>query len=271
MTTATDHQPADWPAIVSDCERRNGTVELRLEDDDTSSRTARARLLQVEANGEWLLEKPFSVHGPSFGSGMNVVGVIGTGTRRLGFHAKVTQVELFQLNSEKRIPVLRLTEPTKIHSAQRRAYYRVSAIGADVPVVKLWPLDDPTAAIEAEKANQARHLGEEARQPELPLGDLITGTIFDISGNGISLLIDVKFIAAVSEQNQFWAELRLPGDPEPIRFVLKKVRCTHERHGPAIAAFTFDFEHNPPHQRFVTDLVCRFTAAQQRAQLQRNR
>lgn len=271
MTTATEKRPADWPAIVSECERRNGTVELQRDDENGPSGTARARLLQVETNGQWLLEKPFSIHGPSFGHGMDVVGVIGTGTRRLGFHAKIKRVELFQLNSEKRIPVLRLTEPTKIHSAQRRAYYRVSAIGADVPVVKLWPLADPAAAIEAEKANQARHLGEDRRLPELPLGDLITGTIFDISGNGISLLIDMKFIATLSEQNHFWAELRLPGDPEPIRFVLKKVRCSHEGHGPAMAAFTFDFDHNPPHQRFVTDLVCRFTAAQQRAQLQRNR
>ena len=271
MTTATENKPADWSAIVTDCEQRNGTVELQIDNDSRASGTARSRLLRVEASGEWLLEKPFSIHGPSFGTGTAIVGVIGSGTRRLGFRATVKHVELFQLNSEKRVPVLRLSEPHHIHSAQRRAYYRVSAIGADVPVVKLWTLNDPQAVIDAERATESRHLGDDKPMPQLPVGDLITGSIFDISGNGISLLVDHKHVGTLSEQKHFWAELRLPGDPEPIRFVLKKVRCSHEENGPAMAAFSFDFEHNPPHQRFVTDLVCRFTAAQQRAQLQRNR
>lgn len=272
MSVTTTKTPPDWPQIVADAERRNGTVELRIiQDDGGRSATARSRLLRVDANGEWLMEKPFSAHGPSFGRDMQVVGVVGSGSRRLGFHARVKDVELFQLNTEKRIPVLRLTSPTDIHSAQRRAYFRVSAVGADVPVVKLWTLADPASAVDAEQANQRAHDGEttDARLPAI--GDLVTGSIFDISGNGMSLMIEAKHLPTLNASMHFWAELRLPGDPQPIQCVLKRIRLNQEQHGPVLAAFTFDFSHNRPHQRFVTDLVCRFTTAQQRIQLQRQR
>jgi len=272
MPSTTTKTPPDWPGIVKDAERRNGVIELQvISDAGERSTTARARLLRIDDNGEWLLEKPFSTHGPSFPTHARVVGVVGGGTRRLGFHAKVKAVELHQLNSAKRIPAVRLTEPHDIHSAQRRAYYRVSAVGVDLPGIRLWPMRDPASAVAAEKANEARHAGQDIEAPHPAQGDLFTGAMFDISGNGMSLMIEPKHLSALNDATHFWTELRLPGDPQPIQFVLKRIRLNHEPDGPVLAAFTFDFEHNPPHQRFVTDLVCRFTAAQQRAQLQRSR
>jgi len=272
MTTTAHKTPPDWSALVDDAVRRNGVIELQIVGDDGErSTTARARLLRIDDNGEWLLEKPFSAHGPSFPTNARVVGVIGSGARRLGFHAKVKAVELCRLNREKHIPALRLTEPHTIHSAQRRAYYRVSAVGVDLPTVKLWPLSDPARAVVAEKANQARHLGDDADAPHPAADDLVTGAIFDISGNGLSLMIEPNHLPTLNASKRFWTELRLPGDPQPIQFVLKRIRLNHEPNSPVLAAFTFDFQHNPPHQRFVTDLVCRFTTAQQRAQLQRSR
>lgn len=274
MPATSPKLPPDWHAIVQDAERRNSTLELHLAGEEGERHgPTRARLLHVEPDGRWLVEKPYSVNGPSLHTGMDLIGVVGSGARRLGFHTRVEGTELHQLNERNRVPVLRLAEPHNIHSAQRRAYFRISAMGTDSPTVALHGIEDVRSAVAAERANKALHSGAEpGRVTEPPaLGQPITGTVFDLSGNGLSMLVPAAHLAALNAHDRFWTELLLPDQAHPLCFVVRRIRYRRDDPGPVHAAFTFDFRHNRAHEEFITEAVCRYTTRLQRLQLQRAR
>ncbi len=278
----TDRLPTEWYDIVARLERRNGVVELRIDNDRLNAEQAkhrydgafRTRVLAIR-DGQWIVERPVMVEGSSsLARGVPVIAVIGANARRWAFDAAIGNVETFQLNAELRVPALRLSPPKRVRPFQRRAYFRVSMIGADLEPATLWPLLDPDSADAALEANRILHkTGNTIPTVTAPLPELgpsFQASVIDLSGNGLAIQVRPHYKPLLSEHELFWVELRLPGHKHPFVFAAKCVRAC-EVDDDVLVGLTCSLGVHRAHEQFIIDQICRFAADEQRRQLQRQR
>jgi hypothetical protein len=274
-----DANPAEWFDLIKQTERRNGVVELRHDSGkvDAVEKFHKVRLLKID-HGRWIVERPTITAGaPGFHHGDHIFGILGPGAKRWGFTSRVLASGVFQLNAEHRIPILRLAAPTHIHSAQRRAYFRVSTVGAGVGDVQVYPLMDLDSVMDVENTIMQLHRDGgvdgmiSGALPRPNIGPGHKAEMFDISGNGVSLLVNNSLRDAMQGHDLYWLTFTLPQTAGQIGVVARRIRLSKDADGSPVAAFHFQYKHDPAYGRFAADLICRFAADEQRRQLQRQR
>ncbi len=281
-STSPDNHSSDWLSAVSYLERRNGVLELRVDPSRLTREQARhrhdgqyrVRLLRIDGD-RWLVERPFVKDGSaSLAQGMPVQGIVGRGPQRWVFQSVIENVELCSLNTEMRVPALRLGPPSKVSTSQRRAYFRVSMAGLDLPPATLSPLLDLDSAKPAQDANRQLHKTGDMRPAASAPSPLISGGfrghVLDLSGNGLSVNLDGELAESVTEHEHFWVELKLPDQEHPLRFAARRTRVADHEEGMLIG-LTCALGAFGVHEQFITDAICKFTADAQRRQLQRQR
>jgi|GEM_PF-1909819 len=279
MTMTIDSLPADWLSLVADTERRNGTVELCPDPDHYDTHFCqvnihKVRLLYLQ-DRRWIIERPFSLKGqPAITRDMHLLGILGSGAHRWSFRTTVEAVVRFKLNDTQTVAALRLSAPTDVQSAQRRAFFRVHLLAANIPDVTCWPLLDLSSAIESEKADEHLHREGELPSPRpLPptTDQPFTAPLNDLSGNGVSILVDDEHLKKLEQNPLLWLKLDLPDLSHPLMVVARYVRQQPDAVGRRVVGLTFQFRHNRSHESFINDQICRWAAAEQRRQLHRPR
>lgn len=280
MTTLTQAPPREWTQLAIDTALRNGSIEIKIDPvyhDVPEDRRAmhRVRLLAIETN-RWIIERPFNLQGKaSVQPGMKLVGTMGTAASRWSFCTEAISTGLYHLNSESKVPVLFLALPSHIQSAQRRAYYRVSMLGVSEARARIWPLADVASAQFAEMANSLLHKSDSAHMPgntpQPEIGQGAEGWILDFSAGGLAVGVDQALKKQLGQSPTFWIEMTLPGLNWPVYASAHLRRISDESHEMARFAFEFTYAHNPNHEPFINDTLCRVAAAEQRRQIQRRR
>jgi len=277
-----------WQALLDDYPARQGTVSLAInperhpEAENGPQSPFRVRLLTIDADGDWLVERPYVRDGgKALGSAVHVIGTVAQGETRLQFDSRVIEQTFFQLNPEQRVPALRLSQPRRIRSAQRRAYFRVRTVGAELPPVRIAPILELKSVIPAERACfQAlrRPAGSEAsavalrdHADEPRIGRMLNVKMLDVSGNGLAIQTRAALKDLFTRCPYFWLAVALPHLPEPIRLTATVARIDQKPADTLRIGLAFHFQHHPAYRRFVTDQFCHFAAEQQRLQLQRQR
>lgn len=266
----------DWQTIAARTAARNGLVEIRpdleTEGAGNDAGSVRVRLLHADDAG-WLVEEPGDHGQRSIEPGMHVIGVINNGSQRLGFRSLVLARESCQLNAKRRLSALRLGEPTEVHSAQRRAFYRVATQGLQVPPVWLWGLTGDQADVrQAEphiqrwaRAGDDAEVDLDAIRP--PVGPFLTGQLHDISGGGMAVMLDPRHIAPLKDISQLWLEFYIPTNSAPLAAAGKPVRLTKRSSVAILLGIAFSPAHRDAYLEFLTDTICEFAAEQQRRRL----
>jgi len=275
-----------WHTVIQRLQDREGPVELAVDptwhpDQPQGTRGGhRVRLLAIEPEGDWLVERPYVLDGSgTLEPGMHVVGVAADGQTRMQFNTTVRRIERFQLNADKRIPALRLAPPDQIRSAQRRQFFRVRTAAADLPPIRIAPVLDLPSVIPAERAcfqalrdhatGRASTASDESPKPAI--GRLLRVRMVDVSGNGLAIQVGTALKDLFTRCPYFWLEVDLPELPQPIRLTAAVARVDQSPADTLRIGLAFHFQHHPAYRQFVTDHFCRFTAELQRRQRQRQR
>ena len=281
MNTMTHLPPREWTQLAADTALRNGTIEIRIDPayhdvvEERRGLLYRVRLLAIE-NDHWIIERPFSLQGkPSVQAGMKLIGILGTAASRWSFCTDARSAGLYQLNSESKVPVMHLTLPSHVQSAQRRAYYRVAMLGEQKARARVWPLLDVESARFAELANSTLHKSNGRSDSTIAahptVGTGCEGWVLDFSAGGLAIGIDQDLRLPLKQYETFWIEMSLPTLKWPLCTTARLVRTFDESSEMSRLAYEFSFEHNPTHEKFVLDTLCRVAAAEQRRQIQRSR
>jgi len=208
------------------------------------------------------------------------------GQNRWMFSTCVLESTSHQVNERYTVEALRLQVPDRVERCQRRRFYRLDTVAIDLPSVRIWPLLDPKSVTVAERANELRFqaevtgssifeqddvtFSEDEILPEV--GPEFSGTLVNLGGGGIGVQVPPEEAHLLDQSKIFWIRFMLPPDVRtPICATGKLVHAHRESTQSMYAGLVFDFTFNPGHQRFVADQVCKYVAAQQRAQLQRLR
>jgi c-di-GMP-binding flagellar brake protein YcgR len=290
MPSLATRSVSDFRKALEETAARDAVVELALAYPPKQEPNAdpnnpavnpqwRVRLLDLD-DEELIIERPapqVSANTPGLEHGLALDATIGSGASRWTFRTQVIARQHHQLNAKQKVAAIRLAAPTRIRSAQRRSFFRVSMANASAQPVHLWALFNPATCVPAEKANQALH--EADPPPEQPphsplpaIGDHFTAELVDISGNGLGLSIGARETIKIEKHRLYWVQLQLPDLAWPLLFVAQLVHVRHDRaHRRANLGMQLVYKHHPPYQKFVEDMICRFTVREQRRQLQRQR
>jgi len=290
MSRITESSPTAWESAVARCAERNGVIELSFdppagaashesaapEAEAEARRSERVRLLDRQ-EGHWIVDRPIGWQcGRQFAPGARLVGLLHSDRHRFRFRTRVLDVSRFRLNERRWISALRLVEPTDVALAQRRRFVRVETLDRDLPPARLWPLLDVASVVAFEDAIRAVHQGQrkqvrvDALRPPR-LGRQLTAAVRDISGNGVGLIVEAGAAPVLRDHERFFLELILPDLSYLLLATGRRVRLEPVSPERLLAAFSFDFEHNPPHEPFINDAICHFAAEQQRRMLKRQR
>ncbi len=286
--TADQHK-SEWQRMIDELAAHNGTLEIGLpcafepmgpdgHDQDSLDdipKSWRVRLLSLSGD-QWIVERP-PIAGRRTGgliTGATLIGNISQKQRKWSFRTSILRTQLFELNARNRVPALRLSPPRDVGSAQRRSFYRVSTVGAQLPAVNIWPLLDAQTCLAAEDRMQLVHLDPEAspnaplQQPDL--GDGFVGSLVDISAGGAALSVEATHAPAFEQHKLFWMELLLPTNDYPLLVAADPVHVHHDRVKKVLQiGMEFKHDHNQTYRRFVQENICRYAAWEQRRQLQR--
>jgi len=286
---ASSTVPTGWPETVSETERNNGVVSLRPIDPDRvrQAKPFRVRLLRLEGE-QWLVERPdVRRRRDDAHVGCCLAGVLREGSHRLAFRCELVSPEVVPLNDRQKVLAWRLSPPRQITCAQRRAYFRVDLCARPMPPATIWPLVEGASVAEAETAQvHARRMGGgngngnadgegqagtqgSGVRPEV--GRPIRCDWFDLSGNGVGLIVDADDSVDLHPGERYWMELTLPEVQRPLGLVGELVRVDEQEGERMRLGFKFIFEGRASHEELVTDTICRFAAAEQRRKLQRQR
>ncbi len=173
-----------------------------------------------------------------------------------------------------------LTMPDKVERCTRRSFFRISTAELHLPQVQSWPLFDPLSVVAAETANRVRIVdameGGSAPRTEgdlpqsliLPeVGPAFTGSLLNISGGGLGLMIKHEDIQTATSRAFLWLRMDLrPIIPEPVA-VTGRIAHTHMDSSQSLyLGVAFDFAANPAHRQFVAELFAQYMDEIQRRQ-----
>ena len=289
-----------WRRCLEQIHQRNGAIEIAIDADPERANgdghrdgsggdlVFRARLVDVSED-ELCIEPPTALgEAINLEAGLRLVGIIAIGQNRWTFRTSCLG-EASIANGAWRGPALRLGMPDEVRRCQRRRDYRLDATGLALPDVTVWPLLDPRSVVLSERVNEATFLRERDAlshdhdsvtlssllqdEPPLPeVGPSLPGTLVNLGGGGIGLIIDSKHSGALHRSPIFWTQFNLaPHVQTPVCATMRLVH-THVRSDKRVyGGFTFDFTHNPSHKRFVVQQIIRAIAGQQKRQLAHHR
>lgn len=231
---------------------------------------------------EITLEHPMVLGRPvELTPGVEMVAIIAIGQNRWMFRTRNLGAVLTKDHRGGSAPAIRIAAPEEVERCQRRAFYRVSAVGLNLPKVETRALIDPRSVVAAEAANEAEindllhgaiagRIGRDAAEALLPdAGPPSYTTLVNIGGGGVGLMIDAQHSGAFESGPFFWLRLNLmPQIPAPLAVTARLVHTHLDSAMRTYAGFAFDFRFNPSHEKFVSDQLCRYVAQVQRDAIQ---
>lgn len=288
MTTTA---PSRWDRLIREAIARDAVIDLapiesqgvgshivvRSEADyESADRPVwRVRLLTIDQN-TLLVDRPtIAQHPVTVHPGTILQGLLVDGDSRWSFMTRVIESTRVQINEDHHLSGLRLAWPINFQTAQRRDFFRVDVAGAELPPVRAIELKDVDAAIAYEKHERLLHrlIGREnepvpAAPPMPETGRAFSGRAIDLSGGGMCLSVDVEAEPLLELLPLLWIRIALPHMPRELHLT---ARVTHwHRDGERLLlGLAFCHSGDAEQRAFVADLVCRFTAEQQRLQLSR--
>jgi hypothetical protein len=276
--------------------QRNGSIEIAIDTGPEGTSEGEHRVgsggdLVFRARLVGLSKKELCIEPPTalgeaieFESGLRMVGIIAIGQNRWTFRT-TCMGDVSVANGAWRGRALRLDMPDEVCRCQRRRDYRLDAAGLALPEVTVWPLLDPRSVILSERVNEAAFIRERDaishdhdastlatllhEDPPLPeVGPSLPGTLMNLGGGGIGVIIDSEHSGALHGSPIFWSRFNLaPHVQTPVCATMKLVH-THIRSDKRVyGGFTFDFTSNASHKRFVVQQIVRALAGQQKRQL----
>lgn len=241
--------------------KRDGSVEITpiLGHDDRVPPTARVRLLALASNGV-VIDRPI---GQAFTrhmvKGTRLHVLVAEGAERWEFHAAILDTVPFRLNDSTEVPAIVISSPKTVHSAQRRAYFRVTIGSVAVKNTRLTPiLGDAQTETESDEA--------------APQSDIkpFEAKLLNIGGGGIGVLTPQRVAWQLPMVRRYECTLPLPTRKTPVVIPADVVRLEEQEDGTTYMGLQFDFE-NLPDRHACADAICHFTAWHQRQILQRRK
>jgi len=294
---ASRSRTENWRRSLEKIAERNGALEITLprfyaraqgahEEDDSGGRDLiwRVRVLRL-SDDEIVVEQP-STMGQTirFEKGLELIGVIPVGQNRWMFHTINLGQTTAPLNAQREVEAIRLQMPDVVERCQRRSFYRISTVGLLLPNVSMWPVIDSRSLPPAEIASAERLLRMERTEvigrlgepdpetdPTLPeVGPALKGSLVNIGGGGVGVLLDRDEAAGLDASRTFWMNIDLTPDiPAPLGVAAKLAHTHMDSEQRTYAGMSFEFSHSPDHMRFVVDRICRYVMKIQREQLRR--
>lgn len=288
MTTTA---PSRWDRLIREAIARDAVVDLAPVDSqgvgshivirsdcdfESADRPVwRVRLLTAERDCLFVDRPTVAQHPVTIKPGTILQGLLIDGERRWSFLTRVIESARVQINETQRVSGLRLAWPIDFQSAQRRDFFRVDVAGSDLPPVEVVELMDVDAAIAYEQHERVLHrlIGREnepvpAQPPEPETGRGFQGRAIDLSGGGMCLSIPLEAEAVLELLPLLWVKIALPRLKRPLHLTAR-VAHWHRDGDRILLGLAFCHSRDAEQRAFVADLVCRFTAEQQRLQLAR--
>ncbi len=291
---ATRSRTENWRSSLTSLYERGGALEITLPryanctpehaplPSDTEAATHliwRVRILGLSSS-EIVVEPPATLgHVIPIMPGSTLVGVIVIGQNRWMFQTTCLGITNTTGPSGRAMPALRLRMPTDVERCQRRNFYRVSAIGLNLPHVECYPLLDPHTAAIAEAAARVEikdltsgdissSASAHNAKPVLPdVGPRFGATLMNVGGGGVGLLIETDDRMRLDSGRFYWLRLDLsPWLPAPLP-VTARLKHTHiDSTQRLYAGMAFEFGFNADHEPFVVEQLSRAVAEMQRRQ-----
>lgn len=304
---ATRSRNENWRHSLEQLHTKGGSLEIALPhqlddsvvydhttEDGSNHVVWRVRVLDLSKN-EIVIEQPVALGRViPIAEGTQLIGVIAIGQNRWMFRTENLGPAMIAHHGRNSFPAMRIRMPDDVERCQRRKFYRVGAMGLDLPQVRCSALLDLDSASLAETANrvevqelQDRGViarigpGDSARAsqsgdaavvmapgPVMPVvGPTFDASLMNIGGGGVGLIIDRDDRGAVESARHLWLQIDLrPHLPAPV-CVTARVRHKHIDSSQRLyAGLSFEFAHSQKHERFIVDQLCRYVVAVQRAQ-----
>lgn len=296
---ATRSRTENWRQSLREIHERHGSLEITLphvieKDGGAAVATDQGagkhliwRVRIVGLNDEEIFVEEPSAMGQTIpiAPGVRLVAIIAIGQNRWMFETENLGAARVALNDSRATRALRLRMPGHVERCQRRNFYRISTVGLDLPRVECRTLLDLPSAAVAEAANRIRiHELQDADITGLPTapaqgpgetmlpeaGPAIPALLINIGGGGAGLLFEPTERGSVEGEKPLFLRINLqPHIPEPIA-VTGRIRHTHIDSAQRLyAGVAFEFGHDPSHQKFIVDQLCRYVEMVQREQLRR--
>ncbi len=235
----------------------------------------RVRILSL-SDSEIVVEAPATLgENVPIARNIDLIAVLAIGQNRWMFSTQVIESTMFPMTPMRTVAALRLRMPENVERCQRRSFYRVSTMQLRMPKVACWPLLDLNSATLAEKASELRFLNGNNRPAEasgpftLPeVGPKFEGTLINVGGGGIGLLLEADSAKALARHRLFWLSIDLtPSLEGPIAVAAKLVHTHIDSAQRTYAGLAFEFSHHKEHQKFVVSQFCKYVTMQQQAQM----
>jgi c-di-GMP-binding flagellar brake protein YcgR len=285
---ATRSRTEQWRRSLEQLAERGGGLEISVprraasgmnggENGPGGDLIFRCRILAMN-DVEIVLEHPMVMGRPvELTPGVEMVAIIAIGQNRWMFTTKHLGPVIASDRRGAGVPGIRVKAPEDVERCQRRAFYRVSAVGLNLPKVETRTLLDPRSVIAAEAANEAEindllagaiagRIGKSATEALLPeVGPPFHSTLVNVGGGGVGLMVDATESRGFESGPFFWLRMNLmPQIPAPLAVTARLVHTHIDSAQRTYAGFAFDFRFNPSHEKFVVDQLCRYVAQVQR-------
>lgn len=288
MTTTA---PSRWDRLIREAIARDAVIDLApIESQGVGSHIVirsdadfeandrpvwRVRLLNIN-NQSLLVDRPtVAQHPVTVHPGTILQGLLVDGDSRWSFMTRVIEPTRVETSDGHHVSGLRLAWPIDFQTAQRRDFFRVDVAGAELPPVRAIELKDVEAAIAYEKHERLLHrlIGREGETvpaaPPMPeTGRAFNGLAIDLSGGGMCLSVGVEAEPLLELLPLLWIRIALPHLPRELHLTAR-VAHWHRDGDRLLLGLAFCHSRDAEQRAFVADLVCRFTAEQQRLQLSR--
>ena len=279
----------EWRRCLGDIQRRNGSIEIAIandsETDDGGAQLIwRVRVLSI-SDDEVIVEQPMALgKAVELEEGLRLAAVIAIGQNRWMFNTVCRGSRSIKCSNGRCMAALAIKSPDRVERCQRRNYYRINTASITLPRVQMWPLLNPRSVVLAERANELQFeamVGGEPAGPEggpfafpdeeiLPeVGPQFEAELLNVGGGGVGLRVAPENGQAIQRHKTFWLRIKLrPNLASPICATAKLAHTHMESSQHYYAGMSFDFSHNPSHQQFVVDQICRYIADRQREQFE---
>lgn len=285
LLPATRSRTEQWRRSLDQLAERGGGLEISVPRTGGSESHGehggdlifRCRILAMN-DEEIVLEHPVVMGRPiELTPGVGLVAIIAIGQNRWMFRTKHLGPTLATDRRGHGAPAIRIGAPVEVERCQRRAFYRVSAVGLNLPRVATHSLLDPKSVVAAEAANEAEindllsgtiagRIGKPVAEALLPeVGPSFHSTLVNIGGGGVGLMVEPNETRELETGPFFWLRLDMtPQIPAPLGVTARLVHTHIDSAQRTYAGFAFDFRFNPSHEKFVIDQLCRYVAQIQR-------
>lgn len=257
--------PDLWRPRLAMLAARNGAVEVTADttaaDGAPMAPTFRVRLLEF-GDDVIRLEKPSHAVAPEAGrwlrEGATVIVLVVDKSDRWEFTTRIKGFVMHDLSEKVKVSAIEIAPPTRMHSGQRRAFFRVSTAGVAMKPVRLTPI-----------AVEATVPASQDATPKFP-AQPFTGRLLNIGGGGMGVEAPQRVASQLADSVRYRCRLELPTVGEALEVNVKTVHLEPREGGTHYLGMRFEFE-DAADQRRCEQQVVRFTTWLQRQQIQRTK